>query len=144
MVSSDEKEERKPPARSMTIMVLLLAHGYRRADGPGAVALQRGSARHPAANPPQPALSLDPTQVAAGKALFARQDCINCHRVGGKGGGDLGPDLSGTGTRNPDLDWQIRHLKEPSSVEEGSTMPSYKKLSEADLRALAIYMLSLK
>ena len=59
-------------------------------------------------------------------------------------GGTAGPPLDSTGNRHADLDWQVRHLKQPGSVVPGSTMPPYSHLSEADLKALATYLLSLR
>lgn len=43
---------------------------------------------------------------------------------------------------NPE--WHIMHLNEPRRVFAGSLMPAYDYLSEADLEALAAYMLTLK
>jgi ubiquinol-cytochrome c reductase cytochrome b subunit len=86
---------------------------------------------------------LDPALVSQGKALVQKNGCLGCHKIAGQGGA-VGPSLDGAGTRHPDLDWQIRHLKEPIAVVPGSTMPPYKQLSDADLKALATYLLSLK
>jgi cytochrome c oxidase cbb3-type subunit 2 len=41
-----------------------------------------------------------------------------------------GPDLSNIGVRAPDLNWQLRHLYAPKSVNPNSTMPSFKFLFE--------------
>jgi ubiquinol-cytochrome c reductase cytochrome b subunit len=87
--------------------------------------------------------SLDPALVQQGKALVQKNGCLGCHKVAGQGGA-VGPALDGTGARHADLDWQIRHLKDPAAVTPGSTMPPYKQLSDADLRAIATYLLSLK
>lgn len=86
---------------------------------------------------------LDLTLVARGKALFNEHSCISCHTVKGQGG-KIGPVLDGTGTRHPDLNWHINHLRAPFRVVAGSTMPDYSHLSEEDLRALSTYLLSLK
>jgi cytochrome c oxidase cbb3-type subunit 2 len=40
----------------------------------------------------------------------------------------LGQDLSNVGVRLPDADWHYKHLYHPSSVCEGSLMPSYSHL----------------
>lgn len=87
--------------------------------------------------------ALDPVLVNKGQTLFDQNGCTACHKVGGQGGA-VGPPLDGEGTRRPDLDWQVQHLKDPAAVTKGSTMPSYKQLSERDLRALANYLASLK
>jgi quinol-cytochrome oxidoreductase complex cytochrome b subunit/cytochrome c551/c552 len=90
-----------------------------------------------------PNTPLDPALIRQGKAVFDQNGCIACHALGGKGAA-VGPPLDGEGTRRPDLDWQIQHLKDPASVTKGSTMPPYKQLNEKDLRALATFLLSLK
>jgi cbb3-type cytochrome oxidase cytochrome c subunit len=59
-------------------------------------------------------------------------------------GGTSGPDLTHVGSRLPDVQWHIRHLRDPQAVVPGSAMPAYGHLSEEDLRALAQYMVSLK
>lgn len=61
-----------------------------------------------------------------------------------------GPDLSCVGDRVPGaedgaghdakVDAMIAYLQEPSSVHEGSTMPSYRFLRIADLRRVASYL----
>jgi ubiquinol-cytochrome c reductase cytochrome b subunit len=86
---------------------------------------------------------LDPKLVDQGKAVYDKNGCAGCHKIGTEGGA-VGPPLESTGRRHSDLDWQVRHLKNPSSVVPGSTMPPYNQLSETDLKALATYMLSLK
>lgn len=96
-----------------------------------------GTAPKPAAAP------LDPALVAAGKTVYDDNGCASCHKIAGEGE-SVGPALDGTGARHPDLDWQIRHMKDPASEVKGSTMPAYDTLSEADLKALATYLLSLR
>src|SRR5262249_37748512 len=93
--------------------------------------------------PVSPSKPLDPALVQAGKMVYEKNGCSGCHAIGGQGGA-VGPPLNGEGTRKPDLDWQIRHLKDPASVTKGATMPPYKQLSDKDLRALATFLLSLK
>jgi ubiquinol-cytochrome c reductase cytochrome b subunit len=88
-------------------------------------------------------VQLDPALVRNGKAVYDKNGCAGCHKIAGQGN-SVGPPLDGVGTRQPDLDWQIRHLKNPAAVVKGSTMPPYKQLSEADLKALATYLLSLR
>jgi nitric oxide reductase subunit C len=92
--------------------------------------------------PPAPP-KLDPALVAQGKVVYARAGCVGCHAVGGQGG-TSGPPLDGAGAKHPDLEWQLRHLKSPGQLVRGSTMPGYEHLGEADLKALATYMLSLR
>jgi mono/diheme cytochrome c family protein len=89
------------------------------------------------------ATPLDPALIKEGKAVYDRNGCAGCHAISGHGGA-VGPPLTGVGTRKPDLQWQIQHLKDPASATKGSTMPPYKQLSTKDLKALAIFLLSLK
>ena len=88
-------------------------------------------------------VTLDPALAKKGRTLFEQNGCSGCHKLGGQGGA-VGPPLDGEGARRPDPNWQIRHLKNPSAVTPGSTMPSFNRLGESDLRALATYLLSLK
>ncbi len=41
-----------------------------------------------------------------------------------------GPDLANLGMRQPDVNWQLRHLYAPAAVVPGSTMPPYQFLFE--------------
>jgi quinol-cytochrome oxidoreductase complex cytochrome b subunit/cytochrome c551/c552 len=90
-----------------------------------------------------PQTPLDPALVKKGRTLFDQNGCTGCHKLAGQGGA-VGPPLDGESARHPDLNWQIRHLKDPADVTRGSTMPPYKQLSDSDLRALAEFLLSLK
>ena len=95
--------------------------------------------------PPKPILAvarLDKT-ASAGQVLFYRHDCSACHQVGGIGG-VAGPDLTSVGSKRPDVDWHIKHLKDPGSVIPGSAMPDFAQLSDEDLRDLANYLVTLK
>jgi ubiquinol-cytochrome c reductase cytochrome b subunit len=105
-------------------------------------AVERPAARA-ATGRPATDTPLDPALIAKGKALYEANGCAGCHKIAGQGGA-VGPPLDGTGKRQPDLHWQVDHLKNPGSLVKGSTMPAYGQLSEADLRALANYLLSLK
>jgi quinol-cytochrome oxidoreductase complex cytochrome b subunit len=90
-----------------------------------------------------PSTSLDPKRVAAGRDLVEKNGCKGCHKLAGQGAA-VGPPLDGAGARQPDPDWQLRHLKDPAAVVPGSTMPAYKHLEETDLRAMATFLASLK
>ncbi|MGC2423109.1 MAG: c-type cytochrome [Nitrospirota bacterium] len=78
-----------------------------------------------------------------GARLFAQEGCQSCHTVNGIGG-KVGPDLTHVGSRLPDREWHIKHLRDPRSVHPQSAMPAFGKLSESDLNALADYLVSLK
>src|SRR5207253_2232214 len=88
------------------------------------------------------AVKLDPKMIAQGETIFKSQDCLTCHSMNGPSSG--APNLAGTGSRHPNLDWQVKHLMQPSSVSPGSTMPSYARLGQAKLQTLASYLVSLK
>lgn len=83
----------------------------------------------------------DPS-IARGKQLYQTLGCAACHRIHGVGEA-VGPDLSYIGSQR-DAAWLLRRLKEPEAMVQGSIMPSYAGLSEAELTDLTNYMLSLK
>ena len=99
--------------------------------------------------PPKPMMAAAAPEVAGevrggeGQRLFALKGCQSCHMVNGVGG-KVGPDLSHVGSRLPDADWHIRHLKDPRSVRPESAMPAFASLPEDELKELAEYLVSLK
>ena len=54
-----------------------------------------------------------------------------------------GPDLTLIGRKIPDMTYQIEHLKDPRKFKARSIMPSYRYLSEQDLKDLAAFLVSL-
>ncbi len=54
-----------------------------------------------------------------------------------------GPDLTVIGRKIPDMKYQIDHLVDPRKFKPKSVMPSYRYLSQKDLRDLAAYLVSL-
>jgi cytochrome c oxidase cbb3-type subunit 2 len=54
----------------------------------------------------------------------------------------VGPDLARAGTREPtdDAGWIVGYLRDPVSVREGSSHPPYAYLSDADLQAVAQFL----
>lgn len=93
--------------------------------------------------PPEPVLASMLKAQTGGVALYQKNGCTACHMIGGVGG-TSGPDLSGVGSRRPDVDWHIGHLKNPSAKAPNSAMPAYAGIPEEELRGLAEYMVSLK
>jgi ubiquinol-cytochrome c reductase cytochrome b subunit len=80
-------------------------------------------------------------QALAGAKTFAVSGCLNCHTYLGVGGGFAGaPNLSAEGAKNKGIDFQIRHLKNPASVNPGSPMPSFAGLGETRLKELATFL----
>ncbi|MBI4842377.1 MAG: cbb3-type cytochrome c oxidase subunit II [candidate division NC10 bacterium] len=91
-------------------------------------------------------LGKDPTGapvLAEGRQLYQQRGCVACHRIRGAGG-IMGPDLTFVGSRRRDPEWHLRHLREPQATSPGSSMPPFAHLSEAELKALTVYMLSLR
>lgn len=83
----------------------------------------------------------DPS-VVRGKHLYQTLGCAACHRIHGEGEA-IGPDLSSVGTQR-DARWLLRLWKDPQALTPGSLMPPYAGLSDAELKELTDYMLSLK
>ncbi len=82
-----------------------------------------------------------PKNAIPGARLFAQAGCLNCHIYLGTGGSSLGaPDLTGEGSKNKGIDFQIRHLKCPSCVNPGSPMPPFASLGQKNLRNLATFL----
>ena len=79
--------------------------------------------------------------AVAGATLFAESGCLNCHTYLGAGGQNLGaPDLSAEGAKGRGIQWQVDHLKNPSSKTPGSPMPSFAALGEDNLKLLATFL----
>lgn len=80
-------------------------------------------------------------EVTGGAELFAQSGCLNCHVYAGEGAQNLGaPELTEEGLRGRGIEWQIDHLVCPSCVVAGSAMPAFDRLSEEQLRNLAIFL----
>jgi mono/diheme cytochrome c family protein len=75
--------------------------------------------------------------------VIKQNNCQSCHRINGSGG-SMGPDLTHEGRNNSDPQWQLKHLKNPSSVSPGSIMPPFDKLPPDQLKALAYYLANKK
>src|SRR6201998_1690787 len=89
---------------------------------------------------------------AAGRHVFEKTACLNCHTVGGTNGtGRFGPDLthlmsrhtlaSGAAENTPEN--LRRWIQNPDAIKPGSLMPAMK-LSDADLDALVRYLETLR
>ncbi len=81
--------------------------------------------------------------LAQGRQLYQQRGCPACHRIRGLGG-IVGPDLTFVGGRRRDPEWHLHHFRDPQATSPGSTMPPSKELLEAELKALTVYMLSLR
>jgi hypothetical protein len=81
--------------------------------------------------------------LARGRELYDEMGCVGCHKVRGVGG-SLGPDLTSVGNHRRDPEWHLEHLRDPTSTSPGSLMPPFDHLPDEDLKAMTVYMLSLK
>lgn len=88
-----------------------------------------------------PGLEAVPSALRLGGALVDREDCRQCHRILGEGG-RRGPELSALAGRR-DRAWIVGHFREPKAFTPASRMPSFRELPEAELEAMADYLLAL-
>jgi cytochrome c oxidase subunit II len=94
----------------------------------------------------------EPTEAAAeGKTIYTRSACVGCHTIRGVSAGTLGPDLTHFGSRAlfgaglwpTSVEAVAAWLKDPPALKPGAKMPNLD-LSDAEARALAVYLTSLK
>jgi cytochrome c oxidase subunit II len=92
--------------------------------------------------------AVEDTGVIAGRQVFERNACMNCHAVGGTpADGRFGPDLThlmsratiAAGAAENTHDNLRLWIQNPSAIKPGSLMPAMK-LSDADLDAVVSYM----
>ena len=84
----------------------------------------------------------DGTALASqGNRLFTEQGCYGCHMVG-KMGTPIANDLSHVGSKYPES-YLRQWLREPQQQKPRAHMPKIQ-MTEADARALAAYLASLK
>ena len=89
--------------------------------------------------------------AASGKTAFTQLACVGCHTIRGVSGGVIGPDLTHVGARHTiaagllpnTLENLTAWLRDPEAVKPGVKMPNLR-LSEAEARSVATYLLSLK
>jgi len=91
--------------------------------------------------------------VSAGRAVFFREKCGDCHTVAGtEAKGTVGPDLSHVGSRltlgagrmeNSEIN-MARFIANSSLVKPGSHMPDYASLPPEDLSAVANWLRGLQ
>lgn len=77
-----------------------------------------------------------------GHEVFVTNHCQSCHVVAGQGGA-VGPELTHIGGRlaADRLSVQIRN---PEKINPNTNMPAFDKISDDDLKALVVYLLTLK
>jgi mono/diheme cytochrome c family protein len=79
--------------------------------------------------------------VARGQAAFKSNGCYGCHMIGNFGT-PIGPDLSQVG-RKYSQEYLARWLRDPAMQRQSAHMPALE-LSDDDVRALAVYLGSLR
>ncbi len=79
--------------------------------------------------------------AAQGKRLFTEQGCYGCHTVG-KMGTPIASDLSQVGSKHAES-YLRQWLREPQQQKPRAHMPKIQ-MTEADARALAAYLASLR
>ena len=94
----------------------------------------------------------DDAKEAAGRRVFERTACLNCHAINGtNGNGRFGPDLTHLMSRSTIASGAAENnsqnlrlwIQNPDSIKPGSLMPAMK-LSDADLDALVRYLETLQ
>ena len=96
------------------------------------------AASAPAATRPQTQPAL-PELIKYGETLYRQEGCFMCHRLNGEGG-KVGPDLTTEGNRGRTQQWLIGHFKDPPAFVQGSIMPSFKNLTQEQLKALTTFL----
>jgi mono/diheme cytochrome c family protein len=82
-----------------------------------------------------------PALVGQGRMVFRDQGCYGCHTAE-RMGTPIGPDLSRIGAKR-DQTYLTRWLRDPSAQRPSAHMPKLQ-LTEAEVRALAAYLASLR
>jgi cytochrome c oxidase subunit II len=92
--------------------------------------------------------AVEDAQAIAGRRVFERNACMNCHTIGGtQADGRFGPDLThlmsratiAAGAAENTHDNLRLWIQNPSAIKPGSLMPAMK-LSDTDLDAVVSYM----
>jgi cytochrome c oxidase subunit II len=100
----------------------------------------------------QKAIAAGDPSVAAGRLVFERTACINCHALNGTvGDGRFGPDLTHLMSRDTIASGALKNspenlrawIKNPSQFKPGVLMPAMN-LSSSDLDQLVAYLVTLK
>lgn len=105
----------------------------------------------PVALRPRPVFDAKSDPHSAGKKLIVAHGCLRCHTIHlardeanlDQGGGS---ELGKTGADpKRDAAWFMDFVRRPDSFRPGTRMPAFKdKMTEAEFRALAEYLTSLK
>ncbi len=90
-----------------------------------------------AVEPPADLVGAERAAFERGRALITRTGCLACHKIGEEGG-ELGPDLSGAGTRLSRREL-ARWLVDPVAP-----MPTFKNLPDEDRADLVTFLAKLR
>jgi cytochrome c oxidase subunit 2 len=100
----------------------------------------------------QRAPAVEDPAVPAGRALFMKTSCVNCHRVAGTAaGGIFGPDLTRLMTREtigpgaaPNTSENLRAwMRDPQTIKPGCLMPNMQ-LTQDEVTRIVAYLQTLK
>ncbi len=108
----------------------------------------------PPCAPPEPGNDAPRTQPDAqrGRAATTQYACTACHRIPGVAGSDVtvGPPLAGFAARrlvagavNNDTDHLVQWIRDPQSIDPGTTMPNLQ-VTDHDARDIAAYLMTLR
>ena len=105
--------------------------------------------------PRVPIPTIRPETLVAGRAVYLREDCNECHVLRSQPSPEgrnpassenappgFAPDLTHEGQRNPSIDWQFANLFDHHRMFSNPGMPDYDDLSPSDLHVLASYLAS--
>lgn len=84
---------------------------------------------------------IDPKLAKAGRAIFERENCLECHRLGDEGSGRKAPNLRGIGSKHSDPKWFMEMLHDPASKDR-ARMPAFDNLNRSELRQIAEFLRS--
>lgn len=90
------------------------------------------------------------SELARGRNLMERHDCLACHRVDGRGGtlrpgfpaDAQGPDLSGVGVAGFDPQWYEKHLSRWETHQDGPWKTSFGPLEPHERAAIEVHLSS--
>ncbi len=79
-------------------------------------------------------------QGEAGLEVYIANGCSSCHMIKDVGAPGPGPNLTDEGAKNRGIEWQIEHLKDPTSTSPGSSMPAFANLTDQQYDDLAVFL----
>ena len=140
----DRRRERHPlrrPVAMVTAILVIVAMGALTWKGATAKEVVASEVAGLAPEWAQKQGFADDAVAVEGAKLFAESGCLNCHVYTGAGASNLGaPELTEEGAKGRGVDWQIKHLQNPSSTTPGSPMPAFASLGDENLKKLATFL----